>query len=224
MHKKQISRRHMLKLTGMAAVLSLLVPVSLANSAQAAELKGEKILTVYFSMPETNNPQNMSREEDNSVVIVNGQVLGNTQYVAQLIQSMAGGDLFRIVPEQPYPTEHRTLVDLAKEEQNRNARPAIAGGIETMDAYDTVFIGYPNWWADMPMILYTFLENYDLSGKTVIPFTTHGGSGFSRTIDTIARLQPKARVVKEGFSISRSRMEQAPAGTAEWLKELGLKK
>ena len=76
----------------------------------------------------------------------------------------------------------------------------------------------------MPMILYAFLEQYDLSGKTVIPFCTHGGSGFSDTIETIARLQPKARVVEEGFVLSRNRMERAESGVAEWLKELGFKK
>lgn len=224
MRRKWISRRHMLKLAGMAGVLSVFAPAALAPYVGAAEVKGDKILVAYFSMPETDNPRNMTREEDNSVVVVNGKVLGNTQYVAQLIQGMTGGDLFRIEPEQAYPTDHRALVDLAKEEQSGNARPSMAAKIENMDAYGTVFIGYPNWWADMPMILYTFLESCDLSGKTVIPFTTHGGSGFSDTIETIAGLQPKATVVKQGFSLSRSRMEQAESGVAEWLRELGFKK
>lgn len=224
MQRNQISRRYMLKLVGMAAVLGVSALASLSVSAKAAESKGKKILIVYFSMPETDNPQNMTREEENSVVVLNGKVLGNTQYVGELIKGMTGGDLFRIEPEQPYPTDHRTLVNLAKNEQNKNARPLISKKIETMATYDTIFIGYPNWWADMPMILYTFLESYDLSGKTVIPFCTHGGSGFSDTIETIARLQPKARVVENGFALSRNRMERAESSVAEWLKELGFKK
>lgn len=81
----------------------------------------KKSLVVYFSMPETDNPQNMTREEENSTVVINGKVLGNTQYVAQLIQEMTGGDIFRILPQKPYPTDHRTLVDLAREEQKQDA-------------------------------------------------------------------------------------------------------
>ena len=174
-------------------------------------------------MPETDTPHNMTREEENSTVVIDGKVLGNTQYVAQLIQEMTGGDIFRIVPQTPYPTDHRTLVDLAKEEQNENARPVIAGTVN-LAAYDTIFLGYPNWWGDMPMILYTFLEQYDFSGKTIIPFCTHGGSGFSRTIQTMQGKQPNATVIRDGYALSRSRMERAPSGVAEWLKEVGLKK
>ncbi len=173
-------------------------------------------------MPETDSPHGMTRDEENSCVIVDGKVLGNTQYVAQLIQEMTGADIFRIMPRQPYPRDHRTLVDLAEREQERGARPAIAGTVENLDAYDTVFIGYPNWWADMPMILYTFLEQYDLSGKTVVPFCTHGGSGLSRTVGTIRKKQPDATVVRDAFALSRSRMEQAPSAVAAWLKRLGL--
>lgn len=214
----------MLKMTGMAAVFGLLAPRVHFSSAQAAEGQEKKAMVVYFSMPETDNSNNMTRDEENSVVVIEGKVLGNTQYVAQLIQEMTGGDIFRIVPEKPYPTNHRTLVDLAREEQERDARPAIAGKIENLAAYDTIFLGYPNWWGDMPMILHTFLEQYDLSGKTVIPFCTHGGSGFSRTIQTIQDKQPGATVIRDGYSLSRGRMERAPSGVAEWLKKIGLKK
>ncbi len=224
MKQHAISRRDMLKLGGMAAVLGLFTPIFRVSPAQAAEKQGKKPLIVYFSMPETDNPQNMTREEENSTVVINGKVLGNTQYMAQLIQEMTGGDIFRILPQKPYPTDHRTLVDLAREEQEQDARPAIVGKIEEPEAYDTIFIGYPNWWGDMPMILYTFLEQYDFSGKTLIPFCTHGGSGFSRTIRTMQDKQPGATVIRNGYALSRSRMERAPSGVAGWLKEIGLKK
>lgn len=117
----------------------------------------EKVLVVYFSMPETTDPDNMTQEEDNSVVVIDGEVLGNTQYVANVIQTNTAGDLFRIEPATPYPTDHETLVDLAKEEQNDDSRPEIKDQIENFEEYDTIFVGYPNWWGDMPMIM-IFLE------------------------------------------------------------------
>ena len=219
-----ISRRSVMKMIAFGLSFSVLAPTLANTSAYAANTAGKKPLIVYFSMPETDNPQNMTREEENSTVVIDGKVLGNTQYVAQLIQEMTDGDIFRILPQKPYPTDHRTLVDLAKEEQDQDARPAIQGKIESPEAYDTIFIGYPNWWGDMPMILYSFLEQYDFSGKTLIPFCTHGGSGFSRTIRTMQDKQPGATVIRNGYSLSRSRMERAPSSVSEWLKEIGLKK
>ena len=172
-------------------------------------------------MPETTNPDNMTQEEDNSVVVIGGKVLGNTQYVAYVIQENTGADIFRIEPENPYPTDHETLVDLAKEEQNQNARPKLKASIENFDQYDTVFIGYPNWWGDMPMILYSFFDEYDFSGKTIIPFNTHGGSGFSNTINTITKLEPAATVNENGFTVSRNSVQEAEPDIISWLKEIG---
>ncbi len=212
---------HLSRRTFLKVAAPLLLSSFVAFPARAGQNRKSSILIVYFSMPETNSPGSMTREEDNSVVVINGSVLGNTQYVAMLIQKMTGGDMFRITPTSPYPTDHATLVDMAREEQRRNARPGIAGRMEHPDNYDTVFLGYPNWWADMPMILYTFLESYDLSGKTVIPFNTHGGSGFSRTIETIAALQPGARVLRNGFSVSRNSVDRSAPDVERWLTEIG---
>lgn len=178
-----------------------------------------KTLVVYFSQPETTKAENMTQEEDNSTVVIDGEVLGNTQYMAYVIAENTKADIFRIEPETPYPTDHRTLVDLAADEQDKKARPAIKETIENLDDYDVIFLGYPNWWGDMPMILYTFLECYDLSGKTVIPFNTHGGSGFSDTIDTIRALQPDAEVV-DGLSISRNRIQDAEQEIIDWVSGL----
>jgi len=178
-------------------------------------------LVVYFSMPETTDPDNMTREEDNSVVVIDGEVLGNTQYVAYVIRENTGADIFRIEPETPYPTDHDTLVDLAAEEQDVDARPDINGQIENFEQYDTVFVGYPNWWGDMPMILYTFFDTYDFSGKTIIPFNTHGGNGFSNTINTIAGLEPAADVNTDGFTVSRDNVEDAEPDILAWLESVG---
>ncbi|TWH51912.1 flavodoxin [Sporomusa sp. KB1] len=189
--------------------------------ASAANKAGKKTLVVYFSLPETTNPNNMTKEEANSTVVVGGEVLGNTQYVAYLIQKNTGADIFRIEPKTPYPTNHKTLVDLAKAEQNNKARPELAKKVENLGQYDVIFLGYPNWWGDMPMILYSFLESHNLSGKTIIPFNTHGGSGFSNTISTIAALQPNANVIKNGFTVSRNTVQNCADDVAAWVKELG---
>lgn len=179
-----------------------------------------KNLVVYFSMPETTDPNNMTTEEDNSVVVIDGEVLGNTQYMAYVIQETVGADIFRIEPETPYPTDHEKLVDLAKEEQNDNARPKIKDTIASFDTYENIFVGYPNWWGDMPMILYSFFDEYDFSGKTIIPFNTHGGSGFSSTISTIKELEPNAEVL-DGKSISRNDIQDAEQEIIDWVKSLG---
>lgn len=192
-----------------------------SENTSAPNSTNEKNLVVYFSMPETTDPNNMTTEEDNSVVVIDGEVLGNTQYMAYVIQETVGADIFRIEPETPYPTDHDTLVDLAKEEQNDNARPKIKDTIENFDTYENIFVGYPNWWGDMPMILYSFFDEYDFSGKTIIPFNTHGGSGFSNTISTIKELEPNAEVL-DGKSISRNDIQDAKQEIIDWVNSLGL--
>lgn len=187
-------------------------------------IQAGKTLVVYFSVPETDKSDNMTQEEDNSVVVIDGEVLGNTQYVADVIKDNTGADLFRIEPKTPYTTNHSELVDLAKEEQNSNARPEIKDSIKNFEQYDTVFVGYPNWWGDMPMILYTFFDTYDFSGKTIIPFNTHGGSGFSDTINTIKELEPDANVNDDGYTVSRNDVQEAEPEIIVWLGDLGYSK
>ena len=192
------------------------------NLKSSASLKqGSRSLVVYFSMPETANPNNMTKEEDNSAVVIDGEVLGNTQYMASVIQKNIGADSFRIVPETAYPVDHTTLVGLAAEEQKRNARPAIQGSVN-LTQYDTVFIGYPIWWSDMPMILHTFLDTYDLSGKTIVPFSTHGGSGFAGTRNKIAQLEPNAKIL-DGLTISRDDIQSSENEIVNWVKGLNIK-
>ena len=188
------------------------------------EPQEQKILVTYFSMPETTNPDNMTTEEANSTVVINGEVLGNTQYMAYVIQESTGADIFRIEPETPYPTDHATLVAQAREEQAQSFRPALKANIQNLEDYDVVFVGYPNWWGDLPMPLYTFLEQNDFSGKTIIPFNTHGGSGFSSTVSTIAGLEPNATVSQNGKSISRNSIQEARQDIIDWVTGLGYNK
>ena len=177
------------------------------------------ILIAYFSVPETDGVDAVAGA---SHVVVDGEVLGNTQYIAQLIQQQTGGDLFRIETVQEYPGSHDPLLEFAYNERAEGARPELAAQMENLDSYDIIFLGYPNWNADLPMPLYTLLEQTDLSGKTIVPFTTHGGSGFSRTIQTIQELQPNATVVSDGLSISRNSVAQAEGDVASWVSGLGL--
>ncbi len=145
---------------------------------------------------------------------------GNTEAVAQEIQSQTGADLFEIVPAEPYTDDYDELLDIAQEEQSSDARPAIADTVD-LSGYDTVYLGFPNWWGDMPMIIYTFLDEYDLSGKTVAPFNTSGGSGFSGSLDTMAEMEPDAEIT-EGLSLGSDEAEDCSDAVADWLNNIGL--
>lgn len=178
----------------------------------------ENILIAYFSVPENVDTDGIDANSGASIVVKNKDVLGNMQYMAMTIQEAIGGELFRIETKKKYPLEHETLVNQAKEEQNEEVRPELATHIENVEQYDIIFLGYPNWWGDMPQPLYTFLEEYDFSGKTIIPFNSHGGSGFSNTIEEIKKLQPNATVKDDGLSISRNDVADSEQEITDWAK------
>ena len=178
----------------------------------------ENILIAYFSVPENVDTDGIDANSGASIVVKNKGVLGNMQYMAMTIQEAIGGELFRIETTEEYPLEHETLVNQAKEEQNEDARPELATHIENVEQYNIIFLGYPNWWGDMPQPLYTFLEEYDFSGKTIIPFNSHGGSGFSNTIEEIKKLQPNATVKDDGLSISRNDVADSEQEITDWAK------
>lgn len=203
--------------------------ISEANSSEAASSDtagtsgdGSNILIAYFTMPENVDTTGVDAVAGASIVVNDGEVMGNVEYMASVIQQTVGGDLFRIETVQQYPLDHDTLVDQAAEEQDDGARPELAAHIEDHGRYDTIIIGYPNWWGDMPQALYTFLEEYDFSGKTIIPFCPHGGSGFSRTERTISELQPGATVSENGLAISRGSVADSGDEIAAWAESLGL--
>lgn len=190
------------------------------GTAQEGQSESSNVLIVYFSVPEDVDTEGIDANAGASIVVRDGQVMGNLEYMADVIQQTIGGDLFRIETVEEYPLDHDPLVDQAAQEQDEEARPELSTQIENPDQYDTILLGYPNWWGDMPMPLYTFLEGYDFSGKTIIPFTAHGGSGFSDTVDTIAELQPDAEVSEEGLSISRNDVADAQAEISSWAQGL----
>ncbi len=166
----------------------------------------------------TNNSEEINNTENKNQTTLNesinntktGKILvlyfsqsGNTEAVANIIHNEVGGDIVKLETVQTYPSDYNELVDYAQKEQKQNARPELKTKIDNIEQYDTIFLGYPNWWADMPMPLYTFLDEYDLSGKTIAPFITHGGSGLSGTPDKIKKEEPNATVT-EGLAVSGS--------------------
>lgn len=144
---------------------------------------------------------------------------GNTENVANTIAEQTGADVFEIIPEVAYIDDYNALLDIAAEEKENGARPSIAGNIEDIAQYDIIYVGYPNWWSDMPMILYTFFDSYDLSGKTIVPFCTSGGSGLSGTVDSIKELEPEAEVL-EGLHIGSSAASDPTQAVSDWLESL----
>lgn len=183
---------------------------------QKALAQDGKVLVVYFSVPETDG---VDASSGASRVIADGKLQGNTQYVASVIQQLTGGELFEIKTVHTYPDSHKELIDAAKKENEDNARPKLATHITDLNDYDVVFIGFPNWWYDMPMPLYTFFDEYDFSGKTIVPFCTHGGSRFSQAVQTIRKLEKEATVL-DGYAISRDRVGESKPNVLNWLKRI----
>lgn len=177
-----------------------------------------KVLIAYFSrVGNVQTEDNVDAVASASVQVADGKHNGNTQLVAEIIQEETGGDLFFIEMEDKYETsDYDGFVDLAQEEGRDGIRPRLASHVEDMDSYDTIYLGFPNWWFDMPMAVYSFLEEYDLSGKTIIPFCTSGGSGFSDTIAAIAEAQPDAQVL-EGLHIYQDDVPDAGEEVRNWI-------
>lgn len=166
----------------------------------------------------TNNT-NVTNSGSNTLVLY-FSMSGNTEAVANIIHDEVGGDIIRLETVESYPTDYNDLVDYAQKEQQDNARPELSTTIENIDQYDTIFLGYPNWWGDMPMPIYTFLDNYDLSGKTIAPFITHGGSGLSGTPENIQEEEPNATVT-EGLAVYGDDAENSQSDVTSWLSSIG---
>lgn len=179
-----------------------------------------KVLVAYFSVPETDG---VDASSGASRVIVNGKLMGNTHYVASVISEATNGELFEIKTAHTYPASHQALIDAAKNEIDSKARPKLTTHIKNLKDYDVVFVGFPNWWYDMPMPLYSFFEEYDFAGKTIIPFCTHGGSRFSDAVNTIRNIEKDATVL-DGYTIAREHVDNSKNGIVKWLKRIGMNK
>lgn len=161
--------------------------------------------------------------EDSNILIAYFSKTGNTEAIAQEIQSLTNGTLVEIETVEPYPDSYSETVDIAESEKEANARPEIQDLNIDMSKYDTVFIGYPIWWYTYPQVILTFFDNYDLTGKTIVPFVTHGGSGMSGAEDDMREyLSDKDVTVLDGLAVSRNDIEEDQSQTVtNWLEELG---
>ena len=171
----------------------------------------KKILVAYFSR---------TGEEYNVGYITKG----NTAIIAEMIARKVDADIFEIKPAQEYPYDYQPCTELAKTELETNARPALAVNIDNLAQYDTVFLGYPIWWGALPRVVLTFLESGDFSGKKIIPFCTHGGSGLAGTQREISAACPHAEVLK-GLAIvgttAQNNSDDAEKDVDAWLKTSG---
>ena len=186
------SRRSFLK--GLIACGSLAVLPAFAQNSQA---QGKRVLILYFSHS------------------------GHTATIASMIHDRIGGDLVEIKTKTPYTSDYDVLTQQAKEEQRLKVRPELASPLPNPQAYDIVFLGYPNWWNTMPMVLFTVLEQYDFSGRQLVPFCTHGGSHLGSSVEDIKKLCPKAQVLT-GFSAFGTKVRDAGENVDAWLAELNL--
>lgn len=169
----------------------------------------------------TGGGQDADGEKAGSVLIAYFSWGGNTRGIAEEIQEQTGADLFEITLVNPYSDDYNTVLDEAQRDQNEQARPELASHVENMEDYDTIILGYPNWWASIPMPIASFLEEYDFSGKTIIPFCSHGGGRFGQSLTAIEKLAPDA-IMGEALSIHYSGGSSMPDDVREWLSDNGI--
>lgn len=153
---------------------------------------------------------------------VNGAIrklsVGNTEIAANLLQALTGAELFQMQPVREYSGDYNECIAQAQADQRRDARPELRAYPKSLDGYDTVYLGYPNYWGTMPMAVFTFLERFDFFGKTIFPFCTHEGSGLGRSMEDIRRLCPGAKVAK-GLAIHGAEVQQAKNIIEQWLHQ-----
>lgn len=177
-------------------------------------------VAAYKVMAQTEEENKTMDMQNAKILIAYYSYSGNTKQVAEAIRQEIGGDLFEIKTEGRYPREYQAMVNQAKREINDGYRPKLTTAVSDMAQYDVVFIGSPNWWGTITPQVSSFLESYDLSGKTIVPFITHGGGGQQNTIADLTAQCKGCKVNDDGWVGYGSRV----AGIADWLKELGLKK
>lgn len=177
----------------------------------------ERILIAYFTWAENTVVEDPSAVDVDATTSASVLLPGNAAKLASWIQQEAGGDLFSIVVVEPYSSDYDECLDRAADEKAQNARPELQNHVEDMGQYDTIILGYPNWWASIPMPIATFLEEYDFAGKTIVPFCSHGGGRFGQSLTAIAKLAPDA-VMGEGLAINYSGGASMPEDVADWLE------
>ena len=201
-------------------IIALIIVAVTGISIYTLSKDDDNTTTANQQSDNTSVENNESDLEAGNVLIVYFSQTGNTETVANIIHDNVGGDIVKLETTEAYPSDYDELVDYAQQEQPDDARPELSTVIENIEQYDTIFLGYPNWWGDMPMAIYTFLDTYDLSGKTIAPFITHGGSGLSGTPENIQEEELNATVT-EGLAIDGDEASDSSEDVVEWLNSLG---
>lgn len=168
----------------------------------------------------TSNLADMNSDHSN-ILVAYFSWSGNTRGIAQQIQAMTRADLFEIKPVTPYSTDYNTVLGQARSERREQTRPELASQVENMDQYSKIILGYPNWWASIPMTITSFLESYDFTGKTIVPFCSHGGGCFGQSLAAIAKLVPNAKLA-EALSVHYSGESDLPDEISSWLSHNGI--
>ena len=218
MIKRVISILLAVLLVCLCAACGQSAPQEPETDSAAAQNTTEPETTEHTQSAEIEETEMLSQRK---ILIAYFSRTGNTEELAEEIQLRTGGELFEIVPLEPYPEDYDETVERFRREREENARPAIAENVEDMDSYEVVFVGFPNWGDDMPHIVYTFLEQYDFTGKTVIPFCTNGGGGFGNSLAGLQTACPDAEIA-EGFECSGSRVQEETEAIEMWIASLGL--
>lgn len=195
--------------------ICLLLMHALMGAAMLVQAEENKALIVYFAVADNSEVDAASSA---SVVEYDGAAMGKISALAKMIVDETGADVVSLDVDSVYPQDIMAVLDYAQEEQDRDHRPVILNQIENFEQYDTVFVGYPLWWYDLPMAIYSLFDAYDFSGKTIIPFCTHNGSRFSGTIGTIEELEPDASVIRDGFTVSEWDILEAADDVHAWLE------
>ena len=206
----------------LSILLSAIMLVILGACGNASSNNAAPKQTV--AEPAAPTVSNTSISNESKSIVIYFSATGTTKALAEIIAETADADIFEIVPSEPYMSEDLNYNNdncrANKEMNDESVRPAIAGSIENIDEYDTIFIGYPIWWETMPRIINTFLDTYDLSDKTIMPFCTSGGSGIETSVSAIRKVEPDADV-KDGL---RGTSSTSDSQLNEWFSETGYQK
>lgn len=212
----------MKKLFSIILMFTMVLGIAGCGNAQSSNTQKAENQAVEDQSNGTDESKVSDKSNDKKILVAYFSHSGNTKVIADDIHKSVGGEIFEIKTAVPYPEDYNEVVDKAKEEQDADYRPELQSKVEDMNSYDTVFIGYPDWWGTMPMAVFTFLEQYDLAGKTIIPFCTHEGSGLGRSEDDIKKLCPNSNIL-EGLAVQGKTVNDAADDVEAWLKKINIK-
>ena len=201
--------------------------VSKVNEQQSVSVPNEtissdgKILIAYFTWADNTHVDDPSSVDVDASTSASVLAPGNTEKVVHFIQEQVGGDMFSIIVDEPYSSDYDECLDRASDEPAQQARPIIVDTVKNMDEYDVIFLGYPNWWSSCPMAIFSFIESYDLSNKTIIPFCAHGTGGLGRSIEDLQDALPHSTLL-DAFGVYRPDTDSCQVDVNQWLSDIGM--